>query len=314
MPAVAQLPIGDVPFCILDLETTGLSPGLDRIVELSVVRLAPDSDAQVVLDSLVHPQRAMAGTEIHGITDAAVTSAPTFEELAPELLEAMDGAVLTAYNVYFDMRFLKYEFGRVGHELDVPYLCTMYARPLLGLGSRCTLRLACEDHGIEHVGGHSAAGDVVAATELMQHYLRAMQQLGVRLLGDLRRRGKRYKFLKSFDLDLPRFPTAASPVEKISRAMEPTETADDRWRIREYQEMVVALLSDFVVSTEEANVARGMARKLGLTISEVRAIHARIFASTLNQWAADDEIDDNERVYLNALHRGLDALGWAPGG
>ncbi|MCB9717457.1 MAG: 3'-5' exonuclease [Myxococcales bacterium] len=314
MPAVAQLPIGDVPFCILDLETTGLSPGLDRVVELSVVRLEPDGDAQVVLDSLIHPQRSIAGTEVHGITDAAVASAPTFERLAPEFLEAMDGAVLAAYNVYFDLRFLQYELGRIGHQLDVPYLCVMYARPLLDLGSRCTLRLACEDHGIEHVGGHSAAGDVVAATELMQHYLGAMKQLGVRTLGDLRRRGKRYKFLKSFDLDLPRFPKAATPVEKVSRALEPTDAADDRWRIREYQEMVLALLSDFVVSTEEANVAREIAGRLGLTIGEVRAVHARIFASTLNQWAADDEIDDNERVYLNALHRGLDALGWAPGG
>lgn len=37
-----------------------------------------------------------------------------------------------------------------------------------------------------------------------------------------------------------------------------------------------------------------------------------IFASTLNQWAADDEIDDNERAYLNPLHRGLDAQGPEP--
>ncbi|MEM7156365.1 MAG: 3'-5' exonuclease [Myxococcota bacterium] len=108
MPTVAQLPVGDVPFCIVDLETTGLSPGLDRIVEISVIRLDPDGSAHVVLDSLVNPQRRMAGTEVHGISDADVESAPTFRHLAPEVLEAMDGAVLVSYNVYFDLRFLKY--------------------------------------------------------------------------------------------------------------------------------------------------------------------------------------------------------------
>ncbi|MEM7156364.1 MAG: hypothetical protein AAF799_26150 [Myxococcota bacterium] len=190
----------------------------------------------------------------------------------------------------------------------------MYARPLLGLGRRCTLRLACQDHDIEHLGGHSATGDVLAAAELMQEYLEAMKRLQISTFQDLRGRGKRYKFLKSFDLELPRFPSAEAPVEKISRVLESSSPRDDRWRIREYQQMVLALLSDFVVSPEEARVAREIAKELGITEREIRAVHARIFAATLNQWAADDEIDDNERVYLNALHRGLDTLGWAPGG
>lgn len=311
---LSQRTIGSVPLCVVDVETTGLSAGFDRIVEISVVRLEPDGDARVVLDSLVDPQRRVTGTEIHGITDDHVKGAPTFETLAPELLDAMDGAVLASYNIYYDLRFLKEELGRVGHELEVPHLCAMYLRPLLGIGSRCTLRLACEEHGIEHVGGHTAAGDAVAATELMQHYLEVMRRMRLSSFDELRRRGKRYKFLESFQLPPPRYPSAPVTVAKVSRVLEPASGPDERWRIREYQEQVLVLLSDYVVSPDEAEEAKELAARLGLTSSQVRAVHARIFAATLNQWAADDEIDDNERVYLSALHRSLEALGWAPGG
>lgn len=314
MIPLSQLPIGSVPFCVVDVETTGLSPSYDRIVEISIIRLEPDGDATVVLDSLVDPQRPVAGTEVHGITDADVREAPTFEQLAPEVLEALDGAVLASYNVYFDLRFLRHELGGAGFELDVPYVCAMYFRPLLGIGSRSALGSACTEHGIEHFGGHSAAGDTVAATELMQHYLGVMSQLGIGCFDDLRRRGKRYKFLDSFDLPLPRFEPAAAPVSKVSRVLEQEPAADDRWRIREYQETVLVLLSDYVVSPQEAAMGRELAARLGLTASQVRAVHARIFASTLDEWAANDEIDEDERGYLNAMYRGLEALGWAPGG
>jgi DNA polymerase-3 subunit epsilon len=311
---LSQLGIGSVPLCIVDLETTGLSAEFDRVVEISVVRLDPDEAARVVLDSLVHPGRRVTGTEIHGITDDDVKHAPTFEQLAPELLEAMDGAVLTSYNIYFDLRFLKEELGRLGHRLEVPHLCAMYLRPLLGIGSRCALSRACEDHGIEHVGGHSAAGDAVAATELMQHYLEVMSRMALGSFGELRQRGKQYKFLESFDLPPPRYPSAPAPVTKRSRVPEPVAGPDERWRIREYQELVLLLLSDYAVSSQEAEAAKTLAARLGLTASQVRAVHARILGATLNQWAADDEIDDNERVYLSALYRALEALGWAPGG
>lgn len=311
---LSQLAIGSVPLCIVDLETTGLSAGYDRIVEVSVVRLEPDGDARVVLDSLVDPQRRVTGTEIHGITDGHVKGAPTFDQLTPELLEALDGAVLTSYNIYYDLRFLKEELGRTGYQLEVPHICAMYLRPLLGIGSRCALRLACEEHGIEHLGGHSAAGDAVAATELMQHYLEVMNRMALGSFGELRRRGKRYKFLESFDLPPPRYPSAPAIIAKVSRVLEPVSEPDERWRLREYQELVLVLLSDYVVSPQEAEEARVLAARLALTASQVRAVHARIFAATLNQWAADDEIDDNERVYLSVLHRALETLGWAPGG
>ena len=66
----------------MDIETTGLYPGGDRIVELAVVRIEPNEAPRLVLDTLVNPKRRVAATEIHGITDADVADAPPFEEIA----------------------------------------------------------------------------------------------------------------------------------------------------------------------------------------------------------------------------------------
>ncbi len=56
----------------------------------------------------------MGATEIHGITDRDVLDAPRFEDLARELLHALSGCVVAAHNVYFDLRFLRFELDRLG--------------------------------------------------------------------------------------------------------------------------------------------------------------------------------------------------------
>ncbi|MFM7923727.1 MAG: exonuclease domain-containing protein [Planctomycetaceae bacterium] len=99
--------IAETPVAVLDFETTGLTPGGDRVVEVSVVRVDPGGGPpRLVLDSLVNPGRPMGATEVHGIRDADVRSAPRFHEISDELVRATAGCVVAAYNAYFDMRFL----------------------------------------------------------------------------------------------------------------------------------------------------------------------------------------------------------------
>lgn len=307
--------IAGTPLCILDLETTGLTPGLDRVVEISIVRIEPDGSADLALDTLVDPERPMAGTELHGITDADVASAPTFRDLSAHVLAALDGAVLVSYNVYFDLRFLLAELAHTRQTVLVPHLCAMYLRPLLGVGKRCRLSAACEAHGIDHVGVHSAAGDALATAELIQALMPLMHGDGTARFDDLRRRGKKYKFLESLDFELPRWPSPASPCPTVSRVPAPDRGArPEAWRLREYQDALLVLLSDYSISPGEAVEAAELRGRLGLDDDQVRAVHARIFAATLNSWAADDRIDDREAEFLRALWVSLANLGWAPGG
>jgi DNA polymerase III subunit epsilon len=103
---MGYLSIADTPVAVIDFETTGRVPGVDRIVELAVVSLDPGREPEVVLETLVNPQRPVAATAIHGITDEDVADAPTLDEVAGEVSRVLSGRLVAAYNVSFDIRFL----------------------------------------------------------------------------------------------------------------------------------------------------------------------------------------------------------------
>lgn len=81
----------NTPVAIIDFETTGLTPGYDRIVEISVVRINPGELPKLVFDSLINPQRDVSATEIYGIKNANVAGAPTFQEITADLIFVFSG-------------------------------------------------------------------------------------------------------------------------------------------------------------------------------------------------------------------------------
>jgi DNA polymerase-3 subunit epsilon len=115
-------------FAVLDFETTGLFPGgHDRVIELAVVHVSPDGTIQGEWDTLVNPRRDLGKPSIHHIKAADILDAPTFEQIAPQLVELLSGRVLVAHNARFDSGFLDAEFTRIGYGSEVPVavLCTM---------------------------------------------------------------------------------------------------------------------------------------------------------------------------------------------
>jgi DNA polymerase-3 subunit epsilon len=86
----------------LDTETTGLHPPHDKLVELAIINEAGD----VVLDTLVNPERPIGyATQIHGISDEMVSTAPTMENLWPKIRNIVVGSHIVIYNAQFDTRF-----------------------------------------------------------------------------------------------------------------------------------------------------------------------------------------------------------------
>lgn len=212
--SIRDLAWSDADFCVVDVETTGLAPRDDRIVELAVVRVSPGREPEVVLDSLVNPLRPVGATWVHGITDDDVAGAPTFSELLPALRRALGNAVLVGHNVYFDYRFITHEAAAAGQAFDLPHLCTMYMRPLVGLGERLSLEEACRAAGIPFESRHHARSDALATAQLLRVYLDGLMSSKVRTFADLAR-GKSYKFLKSFALPLLGGEPADGPVARM---------------------------------------------------------------------------------------------------
>src|ERR1700677_3034611 len=106
-------------FVSLDLETTGLMPETDRIVEIGAVRFGPDGREICRFQRLVNPQRAMspAAYAIHGLSDADLADAAPAHEILPEFLAFLGDASTTsliAHNAAFDAGFLGRELGLAG--------------------------------------------------------------------------------------------------------------------------------------------------------------------------------------------------------
>lgn len=96
----------------LDLETTGLSPLVDRIIELSAIKVTPA--AVETFSTLVNPQIAITpeNSAIHGINDLMVASSPLEEEILPPFCQFIGSLPLIAHNAKFDSGFLAMGFHR----------------------------------------------------------------------------------------------------------------------------------------------------------------------------------------------------------
>ena len=313
---IAERRIADTPLAVVDLETTGLYPNGDRVVELAVVRLDPGKAPELVVDTLITPGRPVSGTEIHGITDADVRNAPTFEQVAGTLIEALAGSVFASYNVYFDSKFMLGEFQRAGITQFPPYLCLMYMRPMLGLGTKCTLVDACAAHGVTQTVAHHAGADALAAACLWATYLSAMQAKGVSTFGELARL-KSYKFLESFGTE-PLAPSGTrTPVTLKSRAAKGTApraaVVDRASSLAEYWDALLTALADYNVSSDEIDYLIRKRNALKMTSDELRWLHARAFAGLLADACQDKAVTDAEATRLALVASALRTLGWAPG-
>lgn len=111
------------PLAIVDVETTGSNPLRDRVIEIAIIR----SDGAGQFSSLVNPGRALSPfiTSLTGITDQDLADAPRFEDIAAEIADLLEGAVLTAHNARFDYAFVRNEFRRIGISFIAPTLCTV---------------------------------------------------------------------------------------------------------------------------------------------------------------------------------------------
>ena len=157
---------------MIDLETTGLWPSVDRIVEIGVVRLAPNGHEVGAWTTLLDPDRDVGASEIHGLTAFDLRGAPRFGDLAPSLLAMLAGTRLAAHNARFDLAFLSCELARAGIDWGTPdALCTMNAISLLHLTSSRQLSYACAELGIPHPDVHCAITDARAASGLLARVL-----------------------------------------------------------------------------------------------------------------------------------------------
>ena len=181
--------LADVPFVALDLETTGARAGTGKITEIGAVRI---EGFQVVgtFHSLINPQRPIPPmiTHITGITQEMVADAPRIEEVIPELIDFLEGAVIVAHNASFDVGFLNYELQRLkGRRLGEGAIDTLPLSRLLAPGlPNYRLGTVAEALGAPVAACHRALADAQAAGHVFITLAGRLQERGVTRLNETR--------------------------------------------------------------------------------------------------------------------------------
>lgn len=161
-------------YAVIDIESTGLDPEVDRIIEIGIIHLDSHFHDQGSWHSLVRPLVPVAATHIHGLTDSDLAYAPTFGEIADSLLAQLDGRVLVAHNFGFDRSFINAELHRIGRAERVSAnngVCTMdQSRVYLPDGSHSLVGVA-QRLGIQTAGHHRALADAGIAAKLLREYV-----------------------------------------------------------------------------------------------------------------------------------------------
>ena len=165
-------------FTIIDIETTGLSKHTDKITEIAAAKF--ENGEMVTFQTLVNPEVRIPRfiTELTGITNQMVESAPTINQVLPHFIDFLGDDVFVAHNATFDFGFLDHNL-QLHHnkEIENEVLCTRkLANRLLPDLPRKRLQDLCEQFDVVNNQAHRALGDVHATVKVFQNMIKMLHE------------------------------------------------------------------------------------------------------------------------------------------
>lgn len=179
-------------YVIFDLETTGISPNYDEVIEISALKV---KGGEVVdeFNTLVNPGRKIpfGATKVNGITNAMVAEAPAFSHVLAEFLDFAEGLVLVGHNIArFDMKFIwrdaEQYFGEIPQNNYVDTL--QVARKHLPKMDHHRLVDLAEHYGISSEGAHRALNDCYMNQKVYECMVAEMREAHQKRLEEARKK------------------------------------------------------------------------------------------------------------------------------
>jgi DNA polymerase III epsilon subunit family exonuclease len=195
MPKIEQRTLAETTFAVLDLETSGGSPRLGAgITEIGVVKVK-GGEVLGTFQSFVDPGHSLPIfiTQLTGISDEMLISAPFIDEILPTLFEFLGSAedtVVVAHNSPFDLSFLK--AASKTHEIEWPdYLTVDTARLARAVLDRdevinCKLSTLAEFFGASTSPNHRALDDAMATVDVLHGLIERLAGFDVHSFEQLR--------------------------------------------------------------------------------------------------------------------------------
>ena len=191
-------------YCVLDLETTGLSFRTEKITEIGIMKLNEKGEVIGEFETFVNPEKPIPQrvVEVTHITDDMVKDAETIDKVFPKMLEFIGDSVVVTHNTDFDIGFLKYNAKQLGYTFENTYLDTLrLAKDLFPDYKKYKLGVIAENLGIEVLVAHRALDDVDTTVKVFRKMLEMLDEKGVETIDQISEKvgGQvNYKKLKSF--------------------------------------------------------------------------------------------------------------------
>lgn len=168
-------------YVVFDLETTGLSPERDAILEIGAMRVTDGRITGETFERFVNPGVRIPYfiTRINGITDRMVARAPAIGAVLPEFLDWVGDAQLVAHNAAFDMGFLHVNSRRLGLSAPLRATCTVeLSRRLYPRERQHGLDAVCERLALTPNGSrHRALTDVELTARAFLHFQTLLERV-----------------------------------------------------------------------------------------------------------------------------------------
>jgi DNA polymerase-3 subunit epsilon len=200
----------DGHFCFVDIETSGTKATFDRITEIAVIEIKNGTILQE-FQTLINPDCSISPfiTQLTGIDNEMVKTAPKFSDIAEELLKLLSAKVFIAHNVRFDFAFIKNEFKRAGIRFSARTACTVkLSRALFPEYKSHSLDKLIKRFGLYYESRHRAYDDADMLVQLVNIF---SKQFGAGHIEDLlhqqTQKSSLPPFLSNADIDnIPNLP------------------------------------------------------------------------------------------------------------
>lgn len=241
-PLDPHVPLSEVTFCVVDLETTGSSPVDSRITEIGAVKVRA-GERIGTFQTLVDPREPIPAyvAGLTGIDDRLVAGAPPIEQVVPALVEFLRGSVFVAHNAGFDFGFVNAALARLDYApVPGPPVCTAKLARRVVWPDVANVKLATLARyfrtRVQPV--HRALADAEATAEVLHGLIDLGGRLGILTLGDLheacRARGRpNYGKIRLAD-HLPHAPGVYLFRSRDGRVLYVGTSKDLRTRVKSY--------------------------------------------------------------------------------
>lgn len=168
----------------LDIETTGLSPERDDIIEIGAVKFN-EQGVQAKYQTFIHYDEQVPElvTHITGITNEDLENAPGLQDIADDLYEFIGDLPILGHNINFDIDFLKAK----GFVINNPLLDSLPLTQILKPGlPTYSLDMLTEEFEIKHEDKHRAQDDAIATAELFNLLIDEIEKIDKATLGQIK--------------------------------------------------------------------------------------------------------------------------------